>query len=160
MAQMAEAPISERAEKHEWRGKEGHPRQQGVRASTLGQVADCREMTADSGFFWLAELPNRQRRAKECGSDGFDRKTADRDLYAMSKRMLNDMQRNYGELSDSLESEQAEDGLIRVDPRSDSRSMDVPEDAEERSMSMSPIGKGWEDPPTLPLEIVKRFIEN
>ena len=41
------------------------------------------------------------------------------------------MHRKYGEVDDSLESEQADGGLRRVDLTSDASSMDVQKDAQE-----------------------------
>ena len=38
----------------------------------------------------------------------FDRETAENDLHALSKRVMDDMQRKYGEVNDSQESELAE----------------------------------------------------
>ena len=77
-------------------------------------------------------------------SDGLDRKTSQNDLYGVSKRMVDDMHRKYGEVDDSLESEQADGGLRRVDLTSDASSMDVQEDAQEqrRHVSQKEIRQG------------------
>ena len=100
--------------------------QHGMRECTLWQVAECRDMNADSGFFWPVEIPNRQRWVKEWGSDGFDRKVAEHDLCAISGCVVDDLHRKYGEVNDSLASEQAKDWLTSADLSGDSSSMDRP----------------------------------
>ena len=94
--------------------------QHGVRACTPGQVEDCRAMSAENGIPWQVEIPKRQQWIKEWSSDSFGRKTAEHDLYGMSPIVRSATQRKYGEVSDSLESEQTEGRLIRVDWSSDS----------------------------------------
>ena len=82
------------------------------------------------------ETPTRQRWVKEWRIDSCYRTTAGHDLYAVSKRMVDDMQRKDGEVSDSFESEQSEVGLIKVDLSSDFCGMEIPEDVEEQSRPM------------------------
>ena len=141
----------EGAEKYERRCDLG-VKPHGVKACTLGQVAECREMNGESVFPWPGDTPNRQRWVNEGSSYSVDRKTAEHDLCAVSMRLVDDMHRKCGAANGSLESEQAEDGLIRVDLSSDSRSMEVPEDAQEQSRPVSPREQRWEGPPTPPSE--------
>ena len=86
-----------------------------VWACTLGQVAEWKEMSGDSGFPCPGDIADRQRWAKEWSTASVDRKTAPHDLYEVSKRLVDVMHRKYGEANDSLKNEQAEDRLIRVE---------------------------------------------
>ena len=128
-----------------------------LRHARLDRWPSVGEMNGESGFPWPVEIPIRQRWVKEWSSDCVDRKTAVLDLYVMCKRMVDDMHRKYGEANDSLESEQAEDGLIRVDMSSDSSSMEVAEDAQEQNRLVSPKEIRWEDPPTIPQKYCEAF---
>ena len=90
------------------------------------------------------------------------REAVKNDLCAASKRLVDVMQQKCGKvrqsdslrLNDSLESEQADAGLMRVDLSSDSGSMDGQEDAQEQGR---PVGR--EDPPRPPLEDCEAYHE-
>ena len=84
-------------------------------ACPLGQVAECRGMNGESGLPWPVEIRNCQRRVREWSTDSVDRKTVEHDLHTKSERMVDDMHRTYGEVNDSLEREQTEGGLERID---------------------------------------------
>ena len=100
----------------------------------------------ENGIPWQVEIPKRQQWIKEWSSDSFDRKTAEHDLYGMSLIVRWATQRKYGEVSDSLESEQTEGGLISVDWSSDSSIVEVPEGAQEQSRHMAPKEILWRGP--------------
>ena len=90
-------------------------------------------MNGVSGFPKPRDVSNRQRWVKGWRSDSVDRKTVEHDLYAASKRLVDAMHQKYDVANDSLESEHAEDGLIRVDLSNGSSSVEVLEDAQEQN---------------------------
>ena len=100
-------------------------------------------MNAENGIPWHVEIPKSQQWIKEWSSDSFDRKTGEHDLYGMSLIVRSATQRKSGEVSDSLESEQTEGRLIRVDWSSDSSIVEVPEGAQEQSWHMAPKEIEW-----------------
>ena len=117
--------------------------QYGLRAYSPGQVEDCRALNAENVIPWQLEIPKRQQWIKEWSSDSFGRNTAEHDLYGMSLIVRWATQRKSGEVSDSLESEQTEGRLIRVDRSSDSSNVEVPEGAQEQSRHMAPKEIEW-----------------
>ena len=122
----------ERAKKHEWR------------CAAQGWNMHARSGGRVSRKEWRKWLP--LARGHQIGSDGSRSgtivwtvcKTIENELFAVSMHVVDDMHHKYDGANDSQESDQAEEGLMRVDLSCDSRSMEIQENAQDQTSLVSP----------------------